>query len=394
MQEIVIGQNQAGQRLDKFLRKYLPEAPGSFLYKMLRKKNITLNGKKAEGKEMLSLGDEVKLFFSEETLAKFSGRLVGNAVAEEAGRTGNNGGDAGAVTASPSAPGLSVSGSSASGSSAFSSSASSSLESELAAVCRRAYHALQGIEVLYEDENVLILNKPAGVLTQKAEAKDVSLNEWMIGYLLEEGAVSQEELRFFRPSVCNRLDRNTSGLVLCGKSLAGSQELSRIIRERTVRKFYRTVAAGRIDHPSRIEGYLVKDECTNKVTVTKQKHQASDASYIQTAYTPLKFLVPSGAGAWRGYTYLEVELITGKPHQIRAHLAGAGHPLLGDYKYGNRSDNDLYGKKYHITSQLLHAYRLEFPVMKGALEALSGRIITAPLPRTFETILEAWQDHG
>ena len=132
----------------------------------------------------------------------------------------------------------------------------------------------------------------------------------------------------------------------------------------------------------------------SKVTVSKKDYQAADASYIQTAYTPLEFLVPSGVGASRGYTYLEVELITGKPHQIRAHLAGTGHPLLGDYKYGNRMDNDLYGKKYHITSQMLHAYRLEFPEMKGALEALSGRIIIAPLPETFVTILESWQVCG
>ena len=323
---------------------------------------------------MLALGDEVKLFFSEETVAKFSGRLVGNAADEKGRGRKANDRDTGAGAVSSSASGSSASG--------------------LAAVCLRAYHTLQGIEVVYEDENVLILSKPAGVLTQKAETKDISLNEWMIGYLLKEGAVSQEELQTFRPSVCNRLDRNTSGLVLCGKSLAGSQELSRMIRERAVRKFYRTFAAGRIDHASRIEGYLVKDERTNKVTVSKKDYQAADASYIQTAYTPLEFLVPSGVGASRGYTYLEVELITGKPHQIRAHLAGTGHPLLGDYKYGNRTDNDLYGKKYHITSQMLHAYRLEFPEMKGALEALSGRIIIAPLPETFVTILESWQVCG
>ena len=189
MQLLTIGKNQAGQRLDKFLKKALPNAGTGFLYKMLRKKNITLNGKKAEGKEILAQGDEVKCFFSEETYASMSG--------------------AGAA--------------------------------EDTSDYRKAYRSLKDISVLYEDENILLLNKPAGVLTQKAKPEDLSLNEWLIGHLLAANAIKETDLATFHPSVCNRLDRNTSGIVLCGKTLAGSQALSRIIKDRSVKKYYQTV---------------------------------------------------------------------------------------------------------------------------------------------------------
>ena len=175
MQLLTIGKNQAGQRLDKFLKKALPNAGTGFLYKMLRKKNITLNGKKAEGKEILAQGDEVRCFFSEETFATLSG-------AETVEDTSDY---------------------------------------------RKAYRTLKDICVLYEDEDILLLNKPAGVLTQKAKPEDLSLNEWLIGHLLATDAIKETDLATFHPSVCNRLDRNTSGIVLCGKTLAGSQALSR-----------------------------------------------------------------------------------------------------------------------------------------------------------------------
>lgn len=203
----------------------------------------------------------------------------------------------------------------------------------------------------------------------------------MIGYLLSAGQLTERALETFKPSVCNRLDRNTSGLVLCGKSLAGSQELSRLIRERSVRKFYRTFVKGKMTVPAHITGYLTKDEKTNKVSVSGQPASAdAKADRIETAYEPLQVLSDR--------TYLEVELITGKTHQIRAHLASTGHPLLGDPKYGNASWNALYRQKYHITWQLLHACRIEFPTLTGTLEALSRQSITAPLPKLYETLLK------
>lgn len=341
MQSVTIGENQAGQRLDKFLRKYMPEAGSGFLYKMLRKKNITLNGGRAEGSELLRKGDQVCFFFSDETFAKFTGK-AGGADTREA----------------------------------------------YLAEYRRAYSELSGVNVCYEDEHVLILDKPAGILTQKAEGDDLSLNEWMIGYLLSRDPDFAGELDSFRPSVCNRLDRNTSGLVLCGKSLPGLQFLSRSIRDRSVRKFYRTICLGQLREPAQVKGYLKKDNVRNRVEVLNMDpletgiHKDAPGDYIETAYRPLC--------VGDKYTLLEVELITGKPHQIRAHLASQGHPLIGDFKYGNMAENKKLKQTYGLKYQLLQAFRIEFPKTDGPVgSALSGRTVTAPCPEHFERIQHA-----
>jgi len=336
MQSVIIGTNQAGQRFDKFLHKCLPNAGTSFLYKMLRKKNITLNGKKAEGKEILSVGDEVKFFFSDETYEKFSG-TEGKTASESSGSTGEY---------------------------------------------VQAYQKLKGIRVIFEDDNILILNKPVGILTQKAVPADISLNEWLIGYLLAKEQITEEELRTFHPSVCNRLDRNTSGIVLCGKSLAGSQTLSRIIKDRTLQKYYRTICVGELKNKEKLQGYLHKDTHTNKVTVCKELPKGAstkDYSAIQTEYSPLV--------STKDYTLVEVELITGKTHQIRSHLSYIGHPIIGDGKYGNDKINRKFREKDKLGHQLLHAYRIVFPHEKeGVLAALSGKEIIGEYSEQFDHI--------
>lgn len=351
MQSVIIGKNQAGQRLDKFLRKFLPEAGNGFLYKMLRKKNITLNDKKAQGPELLAQGDRVTFFFSPETFAKMAGTPMGGNVSAEAGGERAAGPWAGA-----------------------------------AAEYVRAYRILSdaGILILYEDDNILAACKPAGVLSQKAKAGDVSLNEWLIGYLLEEGALPPQELRTFRPSVCNRLDRNTSGIVLCGKSLWGSQYLTAHIRDKSIRKFYRTVCVGAIGGEIRLRGYLRKDGAKNRVTLEGVAVDGREAAgkaedmpgYIETVCRPLKV---SG-----GYTLLEVELITGKTHQIRAHLAGIGHPLIGDHKYGDSRINHFFRERYGLCCQLLHACRTELPEAPGES---GGTVICAPFPQAFADVI-------
>lgn len=366
MQSVTINGNQAGQRLDKFLRKYLPEAGTGFLYKMLRKKNITLNGKKAEGSELLAQGDQVSFFFSDETFAKFSGRstdIKSGRIADEHITSCNRKGFRHA--------------------------------SELAEYSR-AYRELTGIDVVYEDEHVLILNKPAGILTQKAKDRDSSLNEWMIGYLLDSVEDFEIQLEGFRPSVCNRLDRNTSGLVLCGKSLPGLQFLSRCIRERSIRKFYRTICLGQLREPALVKGYLKKDESRNRVSVMPVEWGQSIAAehvgeYIETAYNPVCVGEKS--------TLLEVELITGKTHQIRAHLAGLGHPLIGDFKYGDTEVNKKMQQNFGLKHQMLHAFRVEFPEAEKIAEStkpataaesaglnLGGKVIEVPCPKQFQQI--------
>lgn len=355
MQELRIGPNEAGQRFDKYLRKILPMAGESLLYKQLRKKNVTLNRKKAEGREILQEGDLVQCFFSDETFAKFSGRVIGqvSAIAGSFQKNGMNG-------------------------------------SNKMMEYGKAFGQLKGIAVLYEDRHVLILNKPAGILTQKASDADLSLNEWMIGYLLQEGSLQEEELATFRPSVCNRLDRNTSGLVLCGKSLAGTQALSHLLQKRLLQKWYRTICAGVLSEPQIIDGYLEKDANKNLVRVS-QTPQSGETNAIQTKYVPL--------ASQEAYSLLEVELVTGKPHQIRAHLASMGHPLVGDSKYGDPKVNAFFYQKHHLNHQLLHAHYVIFPEWEAlkekvpqyekVLKPLSGKRMDAPPPKEFLRIEEA-----
>lgn len=321
MKEITVSSNEAGQRFDKLLGKYLREAPKSFIYKMLRKKNITLNGKKAQGNEILREGDLVKLFLAEETIAKFQGQGV----------------QLPAPGSLKTVPGASFS-------------------------------------VVYEDDNILLVNKPAGMLTQKAKAEDVSLNEYILQYLLDEGSLTKEELASFRPSICNRLDRNTSGLVVVGKSLVGLQTMSRLLRDRSMRKYYRCIVKGSMTGSAHLRGYLVKDERTNKVSVSEYPGTKEDKP-IETEYTAL--------ASGNGLTMLEVHLITGRSHQIRAHLASIGHPILGDGKYGEAGLNQQYRSTHGVKAQLLHAYRLEFPAHMEPLEYLSGRSFCAKLPPVY-----------
>lgn len=326
MKLIIIRENEAGQRLDKFLHKYLKEAPGSFIYKMLRKKNITLNGRKASGNEKLISGDEIRLYFADETLDKF-----------------------------------------------INTSQTACLINEYSS----AFQAWGSLEIIYEDKHILIVNKPAGILTQKAASGDQSLNEWFIGYLLAHGEISPKELNTFRPSVCNRLDRNTSGLVICGKTLTGSQKMSSILKDRSLHKYYRLYVKGIMKEAALIEGFLTKNPSTNVVKITKEPLD-HNSDYIKTRYEPVK--------AMGDKTLVEAELITGKTHQIRAHMAAIGHPLLGDYKYGDRKFNDIYKNKYQIKNQLLHAYRLEFPFLGGAFEAISCRTLIAQPPEIYRIL--------
>ena len=318
MREVTIGPNEGGQRFDKYLKKYLKEAGSGFLYKMLRKKNITLNGHKADGSEKLNAGDRVCFFLSEETLDKFRG------------------------TVSP--------------------------------VSTIRKEELLSIPVLYEDSQVLLADKPAGLLTQKAQAQDYSLNEWLTDYLLAGGKLKEEELSTFRPSVCNRLDRNTSGLVICGKTLAGSQKMSELIRDRNLHKFYRLFVAGKPPAEGLAESWLLREENSNQVRIYEKKPADSRAVPVRTGWRLLE--------AYEDCSCLEVELFTGKTHQIRAQMAALGFPLIGDVRYGNEAVN-RYFRKAGVRSQLLHACRLEFPPLDGLFSGLSERSVVAPEPESF-----------
>lgn len=320
MQSLTVSKNEAGQRLDKLLSKYLNLAGKSFLYKMIRKKNITLNGRKCDGSEKLAEGDEVRLFLSDETIEKFS-------------------------------------------------------EVKIPSVKKVA------LNIIYEDEHILLVNKPAGMLSQKAKESDESLVEYMIDHLISSGQLSAEQLRSFRPSVCNRLDRNTSGLVVGGKSLTGLQLMSAVFKDRSIHKYYQCVVKGKISNRQVITGFLTKNETSNQVTVHRQEEAGSVP--IMTEYEPVD--------CFGEYTLLKVTLITGRTHQIRAHLSSIGHPIVGDYKYGDCKVNEEAKRLCHINSQLLHSFQVIFPELPEPLSYLSGNTFTAPLPGSFSRICRDWR---
>lgn len=283
---------------------------------MMRKKNIVLNGKKCTGNEKLKQGDSIKLFFSDETIEKFSAGTYVTPKKEK----------------------------------------------------------INMLPIIYEDEQVLLMNKPVGVLSQKAKDSDVSAVEILINYLIETNQLSKEQFRTFHPSICNRLDRNTSGILVAGKTLPALQEMNRFFKERTIAKYYRCLVKGRvIKNEDYIKGYLVKDQKTNKVSITKKKTE--EGVPIETEYCVIQ--------SNDEVSLLEVHLITGKTHQIRAHLASIGHPIIGDYKYGDKQINEMYRQEYGLKSQLLHAYRLEMPSSDGSLAYLNDKKFVAELPDKF-----------
>lgn len=312
MKEIRISDREEEQRLDKLLAKYLNKAPKSFLYKMLRKKNIKLNGKKASGNEKLKSGDVVCLYLSDETISSF----------REEPKTERRKAD---------------------------------------------------LSVAYQDSNVLIINKPYGMLSQKSKPSDISVNELIVPYCLEHGILKEDDLEFFCPSICNRLDRNTTGLLIAGISLEGLQTMAAMLKERTVRKFYYCIVKGTVKEKCRVSGYIKKDHSENKVVFSEK--ETGGGSRIETAYEPI--------GYGHGFTLLRVELITGKTHQIRAHLSGMGFPLAGDTKYGDREVNLRMKKEFGVKHQLLHCGCLVFPEGMERCRELSGRTVTAQVPEIF-----------
>ena len=308
MKLITVHKQEEGQRLVKLLGAYLKEAPNSFFYKMLRKKNITLNGKKADGTEKLKCGDEIRLFLSDETYEKFAGKVQ-----------------------------------------------------------PKEKFPMAKLNIVYEDSNVILINKPAGMLSQKSVPSDVSLNEYLLGYLEKSGQWKQEESKAFRPSVCNRLDRNTSGMVICGKSMAGLQQMAALLKDRSLHKYYLCLVKGVMTESQHLEGYLLKDENSNQVKIFQKETEG--AAHIITEYEPL---YTEGET-----TLLKVTLVTGKSHQIRAHLSSIGHPIIGDPKYGDRKVNAFFRETHGIKNQMLHAWKLTFPELAEPLDNLSEKSFEA-----------------
>lgn len=333
MREIIVSKMDAGQRLNKFIMRYLNQAPSSFVYKMLRKKNIVLNGAKAKGEELVCEGDSVKLFLSDETIERFQ-------------RDGNQNSDG--------------------------------MTDNKAVTVRSLPNSSAILDVLYEDEDIIAVNKPSGMLSQKAKRDDVSINEWIVAYYNSKGI---EGAIAFKPSVCNRLDRNTSGIILAGMSLNGSRYLSKVLRDRTLDKYYYTVVAGDFKEALCETAYIKKNKDSNvSEVISRAEYETVSAAgkLPQDSYDKIEagFYPISGNGE---YTLLKVKLITGKSHQIRAQLARLGYPIIGDNKYGDAVRNRQFRDRYKLRGQLLHAGEV---VLSKTIQ------IIAPFPEIFLRVCE------
>ena len=346
MREVIISEREEGQRLDRYLEKYMPDAPKSFFYKMMRKKNIVLNGKKVSGSERIQTGDQIKLFLADETIEGFrSGKKaqevdLGARQMPQAKRPTNGARQmsqakrpTNGARQMPQAKRLEK----------------GARQGKIELQQGHYDRNLPPLQIVYEDAQFLVVNKPVGVLSQKADRNDRSIVEQITDYLADNAADDT-----FRPGICNRLDRNTSGLIVAGKTVRALQDMNKRFKERTICKYYLCVVHGSVSKKQYLKGYLEKDSRTNKVTVRQQP--GPNSVPIATEYLPLQ----QGMYQGESFTLLQVHLITGKSHQIRAHLASIGHPLVGDVKYSTKRASAFDREQLHQRVQLLHAWQLIF----------------------------------
>ena len=312
MRELTISKNDAGQRLDKFLTKALCNIPPALLYKAIRKKKIKVNRHRAEGGQMLAVGDTLQLFLPEDSFPAVAGEK----------ETPN-----------------------------------------LARVVPR-------LSLLYEDENILLLHKRPGVLVHEdGDGEGDTLLLHLQAYLYQKGEYDPAAEQSFAPSLCNRIDRNTGGIVIAAKNAEALRVMNEKIRTGEVHKYYLCAVHGVPQpHEALLCGYLVKNSAENTVRVYDEKPREKNAKEIRTRYRVL--------AEKNGDALLEIALLTGRTHQIRAHMAHIGHPLWGDGKYGVNREDRARGYKF----QALYAYRLAFDFTgeSGVLAYLSGRQFVIP----------------
>ncbi|MFZ7130933.1 MAG: RluA family pseudouridine synthase [Eubacteriales bacterium] len=309
MKEIIIGENEANQRIDRFLLKYMDLASKGFVEKMIRKKRVKVNHEKIAPYYSLKIQDKLQLYLAQETIEKF-----------QQIRTYNN--------------------------------------------------KVGKIDILYEDKDILIVNKQKNTLTHGGED---SLIDRGIQYLISQGKYRPEDEIIFTPACCNRLDRNTSGIVIIAKSYEGLRNINYKIKSKEVDKHYLTLVKGHVENEQTLLAYLKKDEGNNRVDIYDSYQEQSKK--IETRVRPLKIL--------GSYTLLDINLITGRSHQIRAHLKDIGHPVVGDPKYGEASVNRLFHNKFHLHSQFLHAGKVIIKNYSGKdLE------VSAVLPEALQNIMK------
>lgn len=315
MINLKVEETNENQRLDKYLLKYLNKSTKSFIYKMLRKKNIKLNDKKALGNEILIRDDIISIYLSDDTINNFK---------ED----------------------------------------------------KNIEKTKSDFKIIYEDENLIICYKPINLVSQpdKNNPKN-SLNDQLIFYMYEKGEYKSSS--DFTPSVCNRLDRNTSGIVIFGKNFKALQALNKALKENNhIDKYYLTVVNGNLKNKGKITLFHYKDK-NNQAVVSK--NYVKGAKEIITEYEPIKNK--------NNLTLLKVKLITGKSHQIRASFKYLGYPIIGDKKYNNYNNNI-----FDLPNQFLHCYKVTFNEISSSLSYLNKKtFVCTYLNKTYSKILNYFE---
>lgn len=317
MKQIAVTSKDENQRIDKFIKKYLSEAPLSFIYKLFRKKDVKVNGHWVKQDYIISKNEVISIYVSDSQLEEFS---------------------------KP----------------------------------KELEKAELKYPIIFEDENILIINKPRGLLVHgDSHEKRNTLSNEVLNYLYFKGEYNPRVDKGFIPGPAHRLDRNTSGIVVFGKTLSALQSLEDLFKDKEdIKKCYVALVYGHVDKYMEIDLPLLKDPNSGLVKVAKMKDGAKSAL---SKVTPIEY--------YGGYTLVSVELVTGRTHQIRVHLSSVGYPIIGDGKYGNFKENRLFKDKYGFENQFLHAGSLSFKQIKGPLSYLSGHTFEAPLPKEEQAIL-------
>ncbi len=317
MKKIQITENDANQRIDKYIKKLLVNAPTNFIYKMFRKKDIKVNGKKVNEKYILKNNDVVEMFLYEDKFKEFT-------------------------------------------------------------ATKDIYNVKKTFKVLYEDNHVLIVYKPAGLLVHEDKNESVNtLTNQVLSYLANKNELDLSRENTFMPGPVHRLDRNTSGIVIFGKTLAALQVLNEMIKQRhCIEKSYLTICKGKVNQKRNLKGYIVKLDDQAQVKLVSKDYPG--ALTMETIVKPVKYN--------NDYSKVEVTLITGRMHQIRVHLSSIDHPIIGDRKYGDFELNKFVKKEFGLNHQLLHAYKIRFVKSFGILAYLQDKEIICPVPKLFEKI--------
>ena len=315
MKEYTVNQKESGQTLEKYIKKVLNTAPLSFIYKLFRKKDIKVDGHWQKEKYIISAGEEISIYLSDDQLEDFKKQKV----VEQANNIST--------------------------------------------------------WIIYEDANIILINKPRGVLVQKADKGDYALDDMVLSYLKEKG--EYEESDVFSPAPVHRLDRNTAGIIIFAKNLRTAQYLNNVINDKNViLKEYLALVRGHISSEGIVDAPLLK----------KVSHVEVDCDLGKEAVTKYNLVKYVG-----DYSLVNIALLTGRTHQIRVHMSYINHPLIGDKKYGDYVLNKKIEEKYHFKNQFLVAYKLSFYNIEGELSYLANKTFEVELPPDCKELISIFE---